>query len=103
MPMGRLPQFLSSLGGMKQSDSQASPAAPYPLLGQDAHPARELPEPPSRARVDIDAWHYSVGDAVPAPPLPVPGQASLGAAAAWIGGLLAAFIPLSVWRYRRNS
>ncbi len=28
---------------------------------------------------------------------------SLGAAAAWIGGLLAAFIPLSVWRYRRMS
>jgi ABC-2 type transport system ATP-binding protein len=27
--------------------------------------------------------------------------ASLGAAAAWIGGLLAVFIPLSVWRYRR--
>ncbi len=26
---------------------------------------------------------------------------SLGAAAAWIGGLLAVFIPLSVWRYRR--
>ena len=29
--------------------------------------------------------------------------ASLGAAAAWIGGLLAVFIPLSVWRYRRIS
>jgi ABC transporter DrrB family efflux protein len=29
--------------------------------------------------------------------------ASLGAAAAWIGGLLAVFIPLSVWRYRRVS
>jgi ABC transporter DrrB family efflux protein len=29
--------------------------------------------------------------------------ASLGAAAAWIGGLLAVFIPLSVWRYRRMS
>jgi ABC transporter DrrB family efflux protein len=28
---------------------------------------------------------------------------SLGAAAAWIGGLLAVFIPLSVWRYRRIS
>jgi ABC transporter DrrB family efflux protein len=28
---------------------------------------------------------------------------SLGAAAAWIGGLLAVFIPLSVWRYRRMS
>jgi ABC transporter DrrB family efflux protein len=28
---------------------------------------------------------------------------SLGAAAAWIGGLLAFFIPLSVWRYRRIS
>jgi len=28
---------------------------------------------------------------------------SLGAAAAWIGGLLAMFIPLSVWRYRRIS
>ena len=27
--------------------------------------------------------------------------ASLGAAAAWIGGLLVVFIPLSVWRYRR--
>ena len=27
--------------------------------------------------------------------------ASLGAAAAWIGGLLAVFIPLSIWRYRR--
>jgi ABC-2 type transport system permease protein/oleandomycin transport system permease protein len=27
--------------------------------------------------------------------------ASLGAAAAWIGGLLAVFIPLSVWRYRQ--
>jgi ABC-2 type transport system ATP-binding protein len=30
-------------------------------------------------------------------------SASLGAAAAWIGGLLAVFIPLSVWRYRRIS
>jgi ABC transporter DrrB family efflux protein len=29
--------------------------------------------------------------------------ASLGAAAAWIGGLLAVFIPLSLWRYRRIS
>jgi ABC transporter DrrB family efflux protein len=29
--------------------------------------------------------------------------ASLGAVAAWIGGLLAVFIPLSVWRYRRIS
>jgi ABC transporter DrrB family efflux protein len=29
--------------------------------------------------------------------------ASLGAAAAWIGGLLAVFIPLSIWRYRRMS
>ncbi len=29
--------------------------------------------------------------------------ASLGAALAWIGGLLAVFIPLSVWRYRRMS
>jgi ABC transporter DrrB family efflux protein len=29
--------------------------------------------------------------------------ASLAAAAAWIGGLLAVFIPLSVWRYRRIS
>jgi ABC-type multidrug transport system permease subunit len=29
--------------------------------------------------------------------------ASLGAAAAWIGGLLAVFIPLSVRRYRRMS
>ena len=29
--------------------------------------------------------------------------AFLGAAAAWIGGLLAVFIPLSVWRYRRIS
>jgi ABC transporter DrrB family efflux protein len=29
--------------------------------------------------------------------------ASLGAAAAWTGGLLAVFIPLSVWRYRRIS
>jgi ABC-2 type transport system ATP-binding protein len=28
---------------------------------------------------------------------------SLGTAAAWIGGLLAVFIPLSVWRYRRVS
>jgi ABC transporter DrrB family efflux protein len=28
---------------------------------------------------------------------------SLGAAAAWIAGLLAVFIPLSVWRYRRIS
>ena len=28
---------------------------------------------------------------------------SLGAAAAWIGGLLAVFIPLSIWRYRRIS
>ena len=26
-----------------------------------------------------------------------------GAAAAWTGGLLAVFIPLSVWRYRRMS
>ena len=29
--------------------------------------------------------------------------ASLGAAAAWIGGLLTVFIPLSVWRYQRMS
>src|SRR5205807_4661887 len=29
------------------------------------------------------------------------GLASLGSAAAWIGGLLALFIPLCVWRYRR--
>jgi ABC transporter DrrB family efflux protein len=29
--------------------------------------------------------------------------ASLGAAVAWIAGLLAVFIPLSVWRYRRMS
>jgi ABC transporter DrrB family efflux protein len=29
--------------------------------------------------------------------------ASVGAAAAWIAGLLAVFIPLSVWRYRRMS
>jgi ABC transporter DrrB family efflux protein len=29
--------------------------------------------------------------------------ASLGAAAAWTGGLLAVFIPLSIWRYRRIS
>jgi ABC transporter DrrB family efflux protein len=29
--------------------------------------------------------------------------ASLGAAAAWIAGLLAVFIPLSIWRYRRMS
>src|SRR5262244_1474846 len=29
--------------------------------------------------------------------------ASLGAAAAWIAGLLAVFIPLAVWRYRRIS
>jgi ABC transporter DrrB family efflux protein len=29
--------------------------------------------------------------------------ASLGPAAAWIGGLLAVFIPLSVWRFRRMS
>src|SRR5215468_8486540 len=28
---------------------------------------------------------------------------SLGAAAAWIGGLLTVFVPLSVWRYRRMS
>ncbi len=34
----------------------------------------------------------------------VPGTpSSLGAAAAWIGGLLAVFIPLCVWRYRRMS
>jgi ABC-2 type transport system ATP-binding protein len=31
------------------------------------------------------------------------GPASLGGAAAWIGGLLAVFIPLCVWRYRRMS
>ena len=31
------------------------------------------------------------------------GPASLGSAAAWIGGLLALFIPLCVWRYRRMS
>ena len=29
--------------------------------------------------------------------------ASLGAASAWIGGLLAVFIPLSIWRYRQIS
>jgi ABC transporter DrrB family efflux protein len=29
--------------------------------------------------------------------------ASLGAAAAWIGGILIVFIPLCVWRYRRMS
>ena len=29
--------------------------------------------------------------------------ASLGVAAAWIGGLLAVFIPPSEWRYRRMS
>jgi ABC-2 type transport system permease protein/oleandomycin transport system permease protein len=29
--------------------------------------------------------------------------ASLGGAAAWIGGLLALFVPLCVWRYRRMS
>src|SRR5215475_10724299 len=29
--------------------------------------------------------------------------ASLGAAVAWIGGLLAVFVPLSVWRYRQMS
>ncbi len=29
--------------------------------------------------------------------------ASLGAAAAWTGGLLAVFIPRSVWRYRQIS
>src|SRR5262249_12936498 len=29
--------------------------------------------------------------------------ASLGAAAAWIAGLLTVFIPLAVWRYRRIS
>jgi ABC-2 type transport system permease protein/oleandomycin transport system permease protein len=29
--------------------------------------------------------------------------ASLGAAAAWIGGVLLLFIPLCVWRYRRMS
>jgi hypothetical protein len=28
---------------------------------------------------------------------------SLGATAAWIGGVLAVFIPLCVWRYRRMS
>jgi hypothetical protein len=38
----------------------------------------------------------------------VPGEragpaAGLGAAAAWTGGLLAVFIPLSVWRYRQMS
>jgi ABC-2 type transport system permease protein/oleandomycin transport system permease protein len=32
----------------------------------------------------------------------VPGTpSSLGAAIAWIAGVLAVFIPLSVWRYRR--
>jgi len=30
-------------------------------------------------------------------------KTGLGEAAAWIGGLLAVFIPLSVWRYRRIS
>jgi ABC-type multidrug transport system permease subunit len=29
--------------------------------------------------------------------------ASLGPTAAWIGGLLAVFVPLCVWRYRRMS
>jgi hypothetical protein len=29
--------------------------------------------------------------------------ASLGGAAAWIGGLLVVLMPLSVWRYRRIS
>jgi ABC-2 type transport system ATP-binding protein len=34
----------------------------------------------------------------------IPGTpSSLGEAAAWIGGLLAVFIPLCVWRYRRMS
>ena len=33
----------------------------------------------------------------------LPHPASLGTAAAWTGGLLALFIPLSVWRYRRIS
>jgi len=34
----------------------------------------------------------------------IPGvPSSLGEAAAWIGGLLAVFIPLCVWRYRRMS
>jgi len=32
MPMGRLPQFLSGFAGMKQSESQTSPAAPYPMF-----------------------------------------------------------------------
>ena len=32
MPMGRLPQFLSGFAGMKQSESQASPAALYPMF-----------------------------------------------------------------------
>jgi ABC-type multidrug transport system permease subunit len=31
----------------------------------------------------------------------IPG--SLGETAAWIGGVLAVFIPLCVWRYRRMS
>ena len=29
--------------------------------------------------------------------------ASLGGAMAWVGGILAVFVPLSVWRYRRMS
>ena len=34
----------------------------------------------------------------------VPGTpSSLGGAIAWIAGLLAVFIPLSVWRYRRMT
>ena len=33
----------------------------------------------------------------------VPGVPSLGGALAWIAGLLAVFIPLCVWRYRRMS
>ena len=36
------------------------------------------------------------------PPVTTPRQND-HAAAAWIGGLLAVFIPLSVWRYRRMS
>jgi ABC transporter DrrB family efflux protein len=40
------------------------------------------------------ARSYALGSGVPS---------SLGEVAAWIGGLLVLFIPLSVWRYRRMS
>jgi ABC-2 type transport system permease protein/oleandomycin transport system permease protein len=40
------------------------------------------------------ARSYALVDAVPT---------SLGATAAWIGALLAVFIPLCVWRYRRMN